>query len=201
MKIVLATNNKGKIKEIKQMLSDHDVSGFGELLGDLEIEETGETFAQNAIIKAKTIYDILKKTHQNLIVISDDSGLCVKHLDNKPNIFSARFAGENATDEQNREKLSIELNKIGKSSSPAFYIASICIFLDDNFFVTHGWCHGEVICESRGTNGFGYDPMFIPDGYDKTFGELDESLKKTLSHRAKALKLAMICLNSKLKNR
>ena len=200
MKIVLATNNKGKIKELKQMLSDHDVCGFGEILGDLDIEENGETFAQNAIIKAKTIYDILKNTHKNLIVISDDSGLCVKYLDNKPNIFSARYAGENATDEQNRQKLIEELSKIGKSSSPAHYIASICVYMNDNFFVTHGWCHGDVICENRGTNGFGYDPLFIPDGYDQTFGELDESLKKTLSHRAKALKLSMIFLKSKLKN-
>ena len=200
MKIVLATNNKGKIKEIKQMLNNHDVCGFGEILGDLDIEENGETFAQNAIIKAKTIYDILKHTHKNLIVISDDSGLCVKDLDNKPNIFSARFAGENATDEENRQKLIEELSKIGKLSSSAYYIASICVYMNDNFFVTHGWCHGHVICENRGTNGFGYDPLFIPDGYNQTFGELDESLKKTLSHRAKALKLAMIFIKSKLKN-
>lgn len=201
MQIVLATTNKGKLKEIKQMLPNHNVISFTELLGNLEIEETGDTFAANSTLKAKTIYALLKSQIKDLIVIADDSGLSIEALDNRPNIFSARYAGIGANDEQNRQKVIKELSSLKLTKSKAFYTAAIAIAIDDEIFVTHGWCHGEVICENRGTNGFGYDPIFIPDGYDKTFGELDESLKKTLSHRAKALKLAMICLNSKLKNR
>lgn len=200
MQIVLATTNKGKIKEIKQMLPNHNVLSFSEILGDLEVEETGSTFEQNAKIKASTIYSLLKDKIKDLIVISDDSGLSIEALDWRPNIFSARYAGENANDQTNRQKVILELQKLGIEKSNAYYTAAIAIMLDDEIFVTHGWCHGEIITQEKGANGFGYDPIFIPSGYTQTFGELDESLKKTLSHRAKALKLAMILINSKIKN-
>lgn len=194
MTIILASNNKGKIKEIKNMLPNHEIIGFGEILGKLDIAETGSTFAENATIKAQTIYNLCKNSYKNLVVISDDSGLSVEALDFKPNIYSARFSGENATDEQNNQKLIYELEKLGLSSSPAFYTAAIAVAFNDEIYTTHGWCHGTITTSARGTNGFGYDPLFIPEGYQNSFGELDESLKKTLSHRAKALKLAMILL-------
>lgn len=190
MKIVLASNNKGKIKEIKELLPDFDVVGFGEILGDLDIPETGTTFAQNACIKAQTIYDLLQD--KDVLVISDDSGLSVEALDFRPNIYSARFAADNATDEQNNQKLITQLQNLGLQSSPAFYTAAIAIAYQDKLYTTHGWCHGTITTLPKGSNGFGYDPLFIPQGYNKTFGELEIGVKKNLSHRAQALKLAMV---------
>lgn len=194
MTIILASNNKGKIKEIKALVPEYEVIGFGTILGDLDIPETGSTFAENALIKAQTIYDLLHAKYSDLIVIADDSGLSVEALDLRPNIYSARFAGEYATDTQNNEKLIYELHSLGLNESVAFYTASIVAIINGVPYTTHGWCHGKVITTPRGTNGFGYDPLFIPEGYTQTFGELDIQTKKKLSHRTQALKLAFVCM-------
>lgn len=196
MKIVLATNNLGKIKEIQNFLPSHDVVSYQEFLTTLEIEETGDTFAKNAKIKAQAIYELLASKLKDFIVIADDSGLSVEALEYRPNIFSARYAGLDASDTQNLEKIVQELQSKNLTSSKAFYTAAICIAYKGEYYTTHGWCHGEVITTPKGSNGFGYDPIFIPDGFSQTFGELDPKYKKELSHRAKAIELAMVLVES-----
>ena len=198
MKVVIASGNKGKIKEFKTLLPKLEVFTFKELLGDLDIVEDGDTFAKNAIIKAKTINKLLKEKYpdENFLVISDDSGISVKELNNEPNIYSARYAGINSTDKQNYEKLIKNLKNKNISKSKAFYTACICIAYKDNIYTTHGWMHGTVGTTAKGLNGFGYDPLFTPKGYNKTLGELEYEDKKALSHRTKALNLAMIIINN-----
>jgi XTP/dITP diphosphohydrolase len=190
MQIVLASSNRGKIKEIKKYFGD-DVVAFSDLITPFEIEENGNSFKENAIIKAKTIYEKLP----NHIIIADDSGISVPALGNIPGIYSARFAGSNATDKDNLNKLIDELKNNNISKAPAFYTSAIAIASPYGIYTTHGFMYGDVIDEARGDKGFGYDPMFIPEGYDKTLGELDDEIKKSISHRTKALNLAKYILD------
>ncbi len=187
MEIVVASGNKGKLREIEAFFGCK-VIAFKELVGDLEIEENGTTFAQNALIKAKAIYDLIDK--DKYIVISDDSGISVEALNFEPNIYSARYAGVDASDKDNLQKVVDGLNAKGVDSSKAYYTAAIAIVSKWGEYVVHGWMHGDVINTPRGENGFGYDPIFIPNGFDKTLGELEEDVKIDLSHRSKALNLA-----------
>ncbi len=186
MQIVVASGNKGKIKEIKNILKNYDVIPYTDLIEPFEIEENGATFKENAIIKAKAIYEKLPE----YIVLADDSGISVPALNNEPGIFSARYAGENASDKDNLNKLINELKKRNIKKTPAFYTAAIAIATPYGVFTTHGFMYGDVIDEARGDKGFGYDPMFVPKNYNKTLGELDESVKHKISHRVKALDLA-----------
>ncbi len=187
MKIILATSNKGKVKEIQKSFDMFEVVPFSEVMEPFEIVEDGDSFKENAIIKAKAVYEAL--SDEDAIVLSDDSGISVPILGNEPGIKSARYAGDNATAKDNLLKLIKELKKIEIKRTPAFYTAAIALATKEGIFSVHGWMYGEVIDEQRGENGFGYDPMFILEGFDKTLGELDESVKKELSHRSKALKL------------
>jgi len=188
MKIILATSNKGKVKEIQKSFEKFEIVPFSEVLKPFDIEENADSFKENAIIKAKAVYEALGD--KNLIVLSDDSGISVPILGNEPGVRSARYTGENATAKDNLYKLIYELKKRGIKRTPAFYTAAIALATKEGVFSVHGWMYGEVIDEARGDNGFGYDPMFIPEGFDKTLGELDESVKKEFSHRSKALRLA-----------
>jgi len=187
MKIVLATGNKGKLREFKKMCAT-EVIAFSEILGDLEIVEDADTFKGNALIKARTIYDKLQD--ENAIVVSDDSGISVPLLGGIPGIYSARYAGEGASDKENLHKLVNTVKEQGVEETPAYYTAAIAIVSRYGEYVVHGWMHGEVLATTRGEKGFGYDPMFIPNGDSKTLGELDDEVKKSISHRAKALALA-----------
>ena len=191
MKIVLASANKGKITEFQKLIPDDEVVAFSEILGEIEIEEDQDSFKGNAIKKAKTIYDLLvKKGFSNIIVISDDSGISVPVLNNAPGIYSARYAGINASDKDNNAKLISKLNELNLEKTPAFYTACIALIYKNEVYTVHGWMHGIVANKEVGENGFGYDPMFIPNGFDKTLGELPNEIKKEFSHRSKALKLA-----------
>jgi len=186
MKMVLATGNKGKLREFRQMCNN-EVVPFSDLLGAFDIVEDGETFAQNALIKARTIYE---KLGSDYIVIADDSGISLPVLGGEPGIYSARYAGEGATDKENLYKLIDAVKAKGLEETPAYYTAAIAIVSKYGEYVVHGWMHGKVIAKARGEKGFGYDPAFIPDGYDKTLGELDDNVKSAISHRGKALTLA-----------
>jgi len=186
MKIVLATGNKGKLREFKQMCQD-EVVAFSDLLGEFEIIEDGDTFAANALIKARTIYE---KLGEEYLVISDDSGISLPILNGAPGIYSARYAGEDVTDKDNLYKLIDVVKEKGLKSTPAYYTAAIAIVSKYGEYVVHGWMHGDVIDEARGEKGFGYDPMFIPKGFELTLGELDDDVKSEISHRGKALALA-----------
>ena len=196
MKIVLASGNKGKITEFQKLMPDDEVVAFNEILGEIEIEEDQDSFKGNAIKKAKTIYDLLvKKGFSNIIVISDDSGISVPVLNNAPGIYSARYAGINASDKDNNAKLISKLNELNLEKTPAFYTACIALIYKNEVYTVHGWMHGIVVNKEVGENGFGYDPMFIPNGFDKTLGELPNEIKKEFSHRSKALKLAIKVLD------
>ncbi|MGM0532919.1 MAG: RdgB/HAM1 family non-canonical purine NTP pyrophosphatase [Campylobacterota bacterium] len=184
--IILATGNAGKVKELQTMLTGFTVRAYTDLIEKFEIVEDGDSFAQNAMIKAKAVARALGGQK---IVIADDSGISVAALGNRPGIYSARFAGANAGDAQNVQALIGALEKKGLKRSRAYYTAAIALVCGDLEQVTHGWMHGEVINQSRGSGGFGYDPMFIPEGFDKTLGQLEQSVKKTLSHRYKAVAL------------
>ncbi len=188
MKLVLATGNKGKVKEIKTLCEDYEVVAYSELIEPFEIVEDGDTFKENALIKARAVFKALDD--EDVVVIADDSGISVDILDGKPGIYSARHAGEDATDKDNLYKLIDDIKDTDVESSPAHYTACIAIVTKDREFSVHGWMYGDAITEAKGDNGFGYDPMFIPQGFDKTLGELDDNVKKNLSHRFKALNLA-----------
>ena len=191
MRIVLASANKGKIVEFQKLMPNDEVIAFSEILGKMEIIEDKDSFKGNAIKKAKTIYDELVKIgHKDMIVISDDSGITVPVLNNEPGIYSARYAGEGSSDKQNNAKLIENLNKQNIEKTPAFYTACIAIVYKGEVYTVHGWMHGNVINKELGDGGFGYDPMFIANGFDKTLGELGYEAKKEFSHRTKALKLA-----------
>lgn len=191
MKIVLASGNKGKIAEFQKLMPNDEVIAFSEILGEIEIIEDKDTFKGNAIKKAQTIYDELAKIGQcDVVVISDDSGISVPVLNNEPGVYSARYSGENATDKSNNAKLIESLNAIKLEKTPAFYTACIAIVYKNEVYTVHGWMHGTVINKEIGEGGFGYDPMFIPENFDKTLGELPAEIKKEFSHRSKALKLA-----------
>lgn len=188
MKIVLASGNKGKIEEFKKLMPNDEVIAFKELIGDYEVVEDADSFKGNAVKKAEEIYK--KIGDDEIVVISDDSGITVPALNNEPGIYSARYAGENANDKQNNQKLisRLEENKLKKTS--AYYTACIAIVYKNHTYTVHGWMHGEVINQEIGDGGFGYDPLFIPKGFDKTLGELPHEVKKSFSHRSKALSLA-----------
>ena len=192
MKIVLATNNMDKVREIKAYYTEFEVVALKEICKPFEIEENGISFYENSMIKARAVYARVKELglENEYIALSDDSGISVDALGGRPGIYSARYSGESATDASNRAKLITELNKLGLSQSNAFYTACIGICSKFGEYGVHGFMHGKVIDKELGSSGFGYDFMFIPNGFDKTVGQLDESIKLQISHRSKGLRLA-----------
>ena len=188
LKLVLATSNKGKVREIKALCEDYEVVPYSELIQEFEIIEDADTFKGNALIKARAVFKALND--DSVTVIADDSGISVEVLDGAPGIYSARHAGADANDKDNLYKLIKDIKAKDVENSPAFYTAAIAIVTKDVERTVHGWMYGTALTEATGEGGFGYDPMFIPLGYDKTLGELDDETKKKLSHRSKALSLA-----------
>ncbi|MDD2368818.1 MAG: RdgB/HAM1 family non-canonical purine NTP pyrophosphatase [Sulfuricurvum sp.] len=193
MKIVLATSNKGKVREIIELLHDREVFPYTDLIEGFEIVEDGDTFKENALIKARAVYTALGDPEA--IVMADDSGISVDALSGAPGIYSARYSGEGASDRDNLLKLVEGLKEKGLDTSPAHYTAAIAIVSREGESCVHGWMYGDVITELRGENGFGYDPIFIPAGFDQTLGELGNDVKKGLSHRSKGLELAKILID------
>jgi len=190
MKVVLATSNKGKLKEFKQMCQV-EILSFQELLGAIEVEETESTFKGNALLKAKEIYNKIVEQYGNeYIVVADDSGLVVDALDGEPGIYSARYAGEGASDQDNMNKLIDALKVKNIASSKAHYTCAIAIVSKDAEYCVHGWVHGTIETIPKGDKGFGYDPLFVADGYMDSMAQIDSEIKSKISHRAKALVLA-----------
>ncbi|MCU7505077.1 MAG: RdgB/HAM1 family non-canonical purine NTP pyrophosphatase [Ignavibacteria bacterium] len=185
MEIIFATGNKGKLKEVKAIFQDtsHKVISLKELTVIPEIVEDGLTFEENARIKAVTIYDLFRKP-----VIADDSGLSVDQLQGAPGVYSARYAGENATDLDNNKKLLRELQNLPEPH-PASFICCAVFYDGCTYLKAFGEIPGRIIGEPRGEHGFGYDPLFLPEGYDKTMAEISLDEKNKISHRAKAFNL------------
>lgn len=184
--LIVATSNQGKLKEFKAYFSDFNLklTSLTDYPNHPVLIEDGKTFAQNALKKAATIALYTKKW-----TIADDSGLQVKVLDNAPGIYSARYAGEDADDKKNNAKLMRVLKNVPLKNRQARYRCAIALVSPQGkIWITYGTCPGLMITRARGQNGFGYDPYFLIPKYDKTFGELDASIKYKISHRAKALK-------------
>ena len=186
--IVISTGNAHKLEEIGAILKDLDynIHSLKDVnLDNLEIEENGKTFEHNALIKARTVAKLT-----NMITIADDSGLEVDALGKKPGIYSSRYAGENATDAENREKLLKAMKNTPASNRTGRFVCCIAVvFPDGKEFVVRGTCEGTIAFEEKGKNGFGYDSLFIVNDYNKTFAELPATIKNSISHRAKALEL------------
>ena len=184
MKIIAATHNKGKIREFREILGKlgFEVISQNEAGIDVEPEETGKTFSENALIKARAIAELA----DGAAVMADDSGLCVEVLDGRPGVYSARYAGENATDGDRIKKLLSELK--GKTNRKAKFVSAIAfIFPDGEEITTIGETHGTIAEEPFGSGGFGYDPVFVSDKLGKTFAEASPEEKNSVSHRGASL--------------
>ena len=177
--LILASNNAHKVEEIKSILEDYNILTLKDINYTEEIVEDGSTFEENALIKARTISKYSGKT-----AISDDSGLSVDLLDGRPGVYSARYSKEQ-TDEKNIEKVLLELN--GQKSKAKFVSVIALVKPDGTELTFRGECHGEIIFEKRGTNGFWYDPIFYVPSLDKTFAELSAEQKNSISHRKQSL--------------
>jgi XTP/dITP diphosphohydrolase len=185
IKIILASQNKGKVDEVKNLFkgTDFEIFSLYDLGNNIDVEETGQTFYENALLKAKTIFEIYKS-----FVIADDSGLMIEQLNDRPGVFSARYAGENCTYDDNNQKVIAELKKLPLPHNAKF--VSQAIFYDGmNIISAVGELPGRMIDIPRGTNGFGYDPIFVPDGFENTLAELSLEQKNKISHRANSFNL------------
>lgn len=206
---ILASQNKNKIKEIRAILekfglevTSRDDAGIPKD----DIEETGTTFEENSHLKASVIMDMIAadpalERYLSSPVVADDSGLMVDALGGDPGIYSARYAGEDGNFAANNKKLLAELEGVPEEQRTAKFVTVITMIYPDGkeapenavcengryVLVARGECRGHIATEKRGDQGFGYDPVFIPEGYDKTFAELGTDFKNTISHRAKAL--------------
>jgi XTP/dITP diphosphohydrolase len=180
--IIFASKNEGKVKEVRHILNGINVKIFS--LNDVgfvdEIQESADTFEGNAKIKAEIIYNKFK-----LPTIADDSGIVALQLGDEPGVYSARYAGENTTDNENNKKLLERLKSFTEPHRAKFVCAAVYYFGAD-FIEAKGEVEGVIIKQPRGTNGFGYDPLFLPDGYDKTTAELPPEIKNKISHRYRA---------------
>lgn len=190
MKLVFATNNKHKVREISDLLdSNFRILGLADLNITEDIPEEAETLEENALFKARYVHD---KTGLN--VFADDTGLEVTALGGAPGVYSARYAGENKSFDDNIEKLLREMQNASDRS--ARFRTVIALILDGSEFLFEGTVEGEITRERRGDGGFGYDPVFLATGYDRTFAEMPLGEKNLISHRAKAMKQLLEFLNA-----
>jgi len=195
LQLVIASKNVHKIREFKEILSKQspiDILSLMDFPDYVPPEETGQTFRENAIIKAEHAAKIL-----NHWVVSDDSGLVVPALNGSPGVYSARFAGEQSTDKDNRKKLLQNMQEFDDEKRQAYYQCVIALASPDSLIKCfEGTCEGTISREEKGGGGFGYDPLFIKHSYNKTFAELEHSIKNRVSHRRKALDKLMLHLET-----
>jgi len=185
--LVIASNNRHKIDEISAIVKDIMLLSLNDIGFIDNIEEPYHTFEENALAKASAIHQFSGKN-----VFADDSGICVHALHGEPGVDSAHFSGDR-DDEKNLQKVLLALKDT--DDRRAFYKAVICLIWEDAIYYFEGICEGRIIKEKRGSAGFGYDPIFIPDGYDQTFAELPLSIKNKISHRGRAVKKMIEFLN------
>ena len=183
--LIIASANRNKILEVKTILSPlgYKLRSMKEVGIDIDIQEDGNSFEENALIKAWTLADITKE-----IVLADDSGLEVEILNNAPGIYSARYGGEHGNDRENNIKLLRELKDVPWDKRGARFVCAIAmVYPNGKEIVTTGECKGIIAMEPKGTNGFGYDPLFYIPQLNKTYAQLDSKEKNSISHRSKAL--------------
>jgi XTP/dITP diphosphohydrolase len=195
--LLIATGNAGKLREFAQLLRGLPVRlrDLTEFPSVAEVAETGATFAENAVLKARGYYEQTK-----LWTLADDSGLEVAALGGAPGIFSARYAGTGATDETRRARLLAEISQLDDSARQARFVCVIALVeaATEPPKIFTGICEGLIAHEARGQGGFGYDPIFVPAGYEQTFGELAEEIKGRISHRARAATAVKAYLRARL---
>ena len=192
MELVVATKNKKKLQEIKDILKGLrvEVSSISDYSGALRIIENGLTFKANAAKKALKLARFTGK-----LTLGEDSGLCIDALGGKPGIYSSRFSGKDKSDDKNNAKVLQLLAKLPLSKRKAHYVAAVALADKDGLLkVVEGKCHGRIGFELRGTRGFGYDPLFEIPKYKKTFAELGENIKHKMSHRYHALKKVRVII-------
>lgn len=207
--VILASQNRNKIKEIRAILEKYDMDVISRDDAGIptdDIEETGVTFEENSLLKAGVIMDMVREDpalsdYLDSPVIADDSGLMVDALGGAPGVYSARYAGEDCSYADNNVKLLRELEGVPEEERTACFVTVMTLIYPDGegvpaeavkqgdryVLVARGECRGHITTETRGEGGFGYDPVFIPDGYTETFAQLGTDFKNTISHRAKAL--------------
>ena len=188
MDIVLATRNKKKIKEIKRIMQEGDVSianvfSLDDFPGCPDVQEDGKTFEENAVKKAVSV-----SKHTGIIALADDSGLEVDVLNGAPGVLSARYAGDSADDTANLKKLLENLEYVPYKKRGARFACCLALAYQNSVKTFFGYVEGRIGIEPRGENGFGYDPIFYPEGYDRTFAQMSDEEKNALSHRGKALR-------------
>lgn len=184
MKIVFASQNNGKTKEVRDLFADtvYDIHSLNDFPKPLDVIEDKDTFEGNAKKKAYEAYQTYK-----LPAIADDSGLCVDQLNGEPGVYSARYAGEGCTYDDNNRKLLAALKELPKPHKAKFITCAV-YYDGKDYTVCMGEFSGTIIDEKRGTNGFGYDPIFVPEGFNKTLAEMSLEEKNKISHRSKAFK-------------
>jgi XTP/dITP diphosphohydrolase len=199
VKLYIATNNVHKVGELKTLLQNKlpeiQVDGVNKFGGMPEVEESAGTFEGNALLKARALHQLVDEGSWTL---SDDSGLIVDALNGDPGIYSARFAGLNATDDDNRKKLLHCMEGIPYPMRQARFTCTLVLLgPDDQEHAFPGTCEGSIALKEKGSDGFGYDPVFIPEGHKDTFGILPSNLKNRISHRARAFKKLVAFLNKR----
>lgn len=196
MKIIFATGNQGKVREIKQIMDDMDaeIVSMKEAGIEMDIEENGTTFEENALIKARAI-----AKEANTLVLADDSGLEIDYLDKAPGVLSARYLGEDTPySVKNQHILDLLKDVQGKARSARFVCSIAAVFPDGREFTTYATIEGEIAHKSAGENGFGYDPIFFVPEYGKTTAELSPEEKNKISHRGKALTMMKEILKNEI---
>ena len=192
--MIFASNNAHKLSEVRSILSPRPVLSLSDIGFAEEIEETGATLEANSLIKAQAVVNWLAKKGQEEWVFADDTGLEIEDLGGEPGVRTARWAGEPACDANNRKKALEELK--GKSNRRARFRTVITLMKGEEMYQVEGIVNGRIETEERGDHGFGYDPLFVPEGYEETFAQLPETVKNSISHRARALQALLVKLNS-----
>ena len=185
-KIILASNNKHKIEEFRQILTDYEIVSLYDIGFNDDIVEDGETFLENALIKAKAVREYILTKNMDALIVADDSGLCVNALDGEPGIYSARYAGEHGNNDANRAKLLKNLE--GKEDRSAYFICTLVLMKPDGTYEHfEGKTYGNILLKETGDRSFCFDCLFYSDDLKKSFGEASPEEKNSVSHRYRAI--------------
>ena len=192
MKIIAATKNKNKLREFGEILKGFEIISQEEAGVDIDVEETGTTFEENSLLKAKAIFEAT-----GITAIADDSGLCVDALGGEPGVYSARYGGVGYDDKGRVQLLLKNMKDIPDEKRTARFVCAITMVGKDGIITARGECEGKIDYSPKGENGFGYDPVFFVEKYGKTMSEISPEEKNSISHRGKALKIFAEKLNKK----
>ena len=192
MKIIAATKNKNKLREFGEILNGFEIISQEDAGVDIDVEETGTTFEENSMLKAKAIFDAT-----GITAIADDSGLCVDVLGGEPGVYSARYGGEGYDDSGRVQLLLKNMQNVPDDKRTARFVCAITLVGADGVITARGECEGKIDYEPKGENGFGYDPVFFVEKFGKTMAEISPEEKNAISHRGKALEIFAEKLNKK----